>query len=60
LEQKRENGTFTDLGAQVLPGSDFASVDAGEIIGNGTLLNGDVNAVLMKPIGDCDSDCEAG
>ncbi len=45
-----ENGTFTDLGAQVLPGSDFASVelsginDAGEIIGNGTLLNGDVHA----------------
>jgi probable HAF family extracellular repeat protein len=60
-----QNGTFTDLGAQVLPGSDFATIeprginDMGEIVGNGTLLNGDVHAVLMKPDGDCDTDCEA-
>lgn len=60
-----ENGTFTDLGAQVLPGSEFAFVeltginDAGELIGNGTLLNGDVRAVLIKPVGDCDQECEA-
>jgi probable HAF family extracellular repeat protein len=60
-----ENGTFTDLGAQVLPGSDFATVepvvinDVGEIVGNGTMLNGDVHAVLLKPDGDCDTACEA-
>ena len=59
-----ENGTFTDLGAQVLPGTDFAAIepvginDAGEIIGNGILLNGDVHAVLLKPDGDCDRGCE--
>jgi len=60
-----QDGSFTDLGAQVLPGSNFATVepivinDVGEIVGNGTLLNGDVHAVLIKPNGDCDSDCEA-
>jgi probable HAF family extracellular repeat protein len=60
-----QNGNFIDLGAQVLPGTDFATVepiiinDAGEIIGNGTLLNGDNHAVLLEPDGDCDSDYDA-
>jgi probable HAF family extracellular repeat protein len=60
-----ENGSMSDLGAQVLPGSDFAFIepvvinDEGEIVGNGTLLNGNVHAVLLKPDGDCDGDCEA-
>jgi probable HAF family extracellular repeat protein len=60
-----QNGTFTDLGAQVLPGSDFAAIEptginnVGEIVGNGTLLNGDVHAVLLEPDGERDSDYEA-
>ena len=59
-----ENGSMVDLGAQVLPGSGFAFVepvvinDEGEIVGNGTLTNGDVHAVLLKPDGPCDRDCE--
>jgi probable HAF family extracellular repeat protein len=60
-----QDGVFTDLGAQVLPGSGFVAVevfginDAGEIIGNGTLLNGDVHAVLIQPDGNCYSVCQA-
>lgn len=59
-----ENGSMIDLSAQVLPGSGFALVepvainDSGEIVGNGTLTNGDVHAVLLKPDGLCDRDCE--
>ena len=59
-----ERGSIIDLSAQVLPGSDFAFVepvvinDDGEIVGNGTLFNGDVHAVLLKPDGPCDDDCE--
>ena len=59
-----ENGSMIDLSAQVLPGSGFAFVepvainDSGEIVGNGTLTNGDVHAVLLKPDGPCDRDCE--
>jgi probable HAF family extracellular repeat protein len=59
-----ENGSMIDLSAQVLPGSGFAFVepvavnDRGEIVGNGTLTNGDVHAVLLKP-GPCDRGCEA-
>jgi probable HAF family extracellular repeat protein len=59
-----ENGSMIDLSAQVLPGSGFAFVepvainDRGEIVGNGTLTNGDVHAVLLKPDGPCDRDCE--
>lgn len=37
----------------------FGINDAGEIIGNGTLLNGDVHAVLLEPDGECNSDYEA-
>jgi probable HAF family extracellular repeat protein len=60
-----QDGIFTDLGAQVLPGSNFATVepvvinDAGEIVGLGNLLNGDVHVVLIQPVGDCDDACEA-
>ena len=56
---------MTDLGAQVLPGSGFATIepfginDMGEIIGNGTLLNGDVRAVLLEPVGNCNGECQA-
>jgi probable HAF family extracellular repeat protein len=57
-----ENGSMVDLSSQVLPGSGFAFVDPvaindmGEIVGNGTLLNGDNHAVVLKP---CTSDCGA-
>jgi len=57
-----ENGSMVDLSSQVLPGSGFASVepvainDVGEIVANGTLLNGDVHAVVLKP---CNSECGA-
>jgi probable HAF family extracellular repeat protein len=60
-----ENGSVVDLGAQVLPGSDFAFLepivinDDGDIVANGTLLNGNVHAVLLKPEGFCDRNCEA-
>lgn len=61
-----EDGSAVDLGAQVLPGSDFAFIeprvinDAGDIVAIGTLLNGDEHAVLLKPEGFCDRNCEAG
>lgn len=57
-----ENGSLIDLSAQVLPGSGFAFVepvainDVGEIVGNGTLPNGDVHAVVLEP---CSDGCEA-
>ena len=57
-----ENGSMVDLSAQVLPGSGFAFVepvainDVGEIVGNGTLPNEDVHAVVLKP---CNEGCEA-
>jgi probable HAF family extracellular repeat protein len=60
-----ENGSLNDLSSQVLPGSGFAFVepvainDVGEIVGNGTLTNGNVHAVLLEPDGPCDSGCEA-
>jgi probable HAF family extracellular repeat protein len=60
-----ENGSMIDLSAQVLPGSAFAFIepvvinDVGEILGNGTLLNGEFHAVLLEPDGPCDSSCEA-
>ncbi len=56
---------MVDLSAQVLPGSGFTFVepiainDVGEIVGNGTIANGDVHAVLLQPDGPCNSDCEA-
>lgn len=59
-----ENGSAVDLGAQVLPGSDFAFFepvvinDDGDIVAIGTLLNGDIHAVLLKPNGFCDHHCE--
>ena len=59
-----ENGSMIDLSAQVLPGSGFTFVepvvvnDSGEIVGNGGLPNGDTHAVVLKPDGDCDEDCE--
>ncbi len=60
-----ENGSMIDLSAQVLPGSGFVFIepvvinDVGEIVGNGTLSNGDVHAVVLEPDGPCDSGCEA-
>jgi probable HAF family extracellular repeat protein len=59
-----EKGSMIDLSAQVLPGSGFTFVepvvinDSGEIVGNGRLPNGDTHAVVLKPDGDCDEDCE--
>ena len=55
-----ENGKMIDLSSQVLPGSGFAAVDpiaindAGEIVGNGTLLTGENHVVVLKP---CSNDC---
>ena len=57
-----EQGSMLDLNAFI--GPDFTSVepiaisDAGKIVGNGVLSNGDVHAVVLKPDGDCDSNCE--
>ena len=51
---------MVDLSSQFLPGSGFAAVDpvaindAGEIVGNGTLLTGENHVVVLKP---CSSDC---
>ncbi len=48
---------------QILPGSDFAFFepvvinDEGDIVAIGTLLNGNVHAVLLKPEGFCDRNC---
>jgi probable HAF family extracellular repeat protein len=59
-----ENGSMIDLSAQVLPGSGFTFVepvvinDIGEIVANGRLPNGDTHAVVLKPDGDCDGNCE--
>jgi len=56
---------MVDLSAQILPGSGFASVhpvainDAGQIVGDGILPNGDVHAVVLEPDGPCNSNCEA-
>jgi hypothetical protein len=36
----------------------IAISDTGEIVANGVLTNGDVHAVVLKPDGICDSDCE--
>ena len=53
-----ENGSMIDLSSQVLPGSDFVSLEpvvineAGEIVANGVLSNGDVHAVLLQPCSD--------
>lgn len=47
-----------DLSSQVLPGSDFVSLEpvvineAGEIVANGVLSNGDIHAVLLQPCSD--------
>jgi probable HAF family extracellular repeat protein len=60
-----ENGSLIDLSAQVLPGSGFAVVDpvsindAGEIVGQGILPNGDVHAVVLRPNGPCNKACSA-
>jgi len=49
-----DNGSMIDLSSQVLPGSGFAAVDpiaindAGEVVGNGTLLSGENHAVVLK------------
>jgi probable HAF family extracellular repeat protein len=57
-----ENGTMIDLSSQVLPGSGFVVLEpvvineAGEIVANGILSNGDNHAVLLKP---CSDHCEA-
>jgi probable HAF family extracellular repeat protein len=57
-----EKGSMLDLNTFI--GPDFTSVepiaisDTGEIVGNGVLTNGDVHAVVLKPDGICDSDCE--
>jgi probable HAF family extracellular repeat protein len=56
-----ENGSIIDLTSQVLPGSGFAFIepvainDVGEIVALGTLPNGDVHAVVLKP---CSDGCE--
>lgn len=55
-----DNGNMIDLSSQVLPGSGFAAVDpiaindAGEIVGNGTLLTGENHVVVLQP---CSHDC---
>jgi probable HAF family extracellular repeat protein len=55
-----ENGNMIDLSSHVLPGSGVVAVDpiaindAGEIVGNGTLLTGENHVVVLKP---CASDC---
>jgi probable HAF family extracellular repeat protein len=57
-----ENGSIIDLSSQVLPGSGFVLLEpvvineAGEIVANGILANGDVHAVVLKP---CSEDCAA-
>ena len=57
-------GPMIDLNALVLPGSDLTVRDGdqindrGEIAGRGVLPNGDVHAILLIPIGECDDDCE--
>jgi probable HAF family extracellular repeat protein len=57
-----ENGSIIDLSSQVLPGSGFVLLEpvvineAGEIVANGILSNGDNRAVLLKP---CSNDCNA-
>jgi len=57
-----ENGSIIDLSSQVLPGSSFVVLEpvvineAGEIVANGVLSNGDNRAVLLKP---CSDDCDA-
>jgi probable HAF family extracellular repeat protein len=57
-----ESGSIIDLSSQVLPGSGFVLLEpvvineAGEIVANGILSNGDSHAVLLKP---CSEDCAA-
>jgi probable HAF family extracellular repeat protein len=57
-------GPMIDLNALVLTGSGLTVRsgdqinDRGEIAGRGVLPNGDVHAILLIPIGDCDDDCE--
>jgi probable HAF family extracellular repeat protein len=59
-----DNGSMIDLSGQVLPESGFSFLepviinDRGEIVGNGVLPNGDVHAVVLKSVGDCDAECE--
>lgn len=56
-------GPMIDLNTLVLPGSGLTVIngdqinDRGEIAGRGVLPNGDVHAILLIPIGDCDDDC---
>ena len=56
-----EKGKMIDLSSQVLPGSGFVAVDpaaindAGEIVGNGTLLNGESHVVVLRPCNDGDA-----
>lgn len=57
-------GPMIDLNTLVQPGSGLTVIngdqinDRGEIAGRGVLPNGDVHAILLIPIGDCDDDCE--
>jgi probable HAF family extracellular repeat protein len=58
------SGPMVDLNALVNPPSDINVKrpdeidDRGVIVGLGQLPNGDIHAVVLVPMGDCDSDCE--
>jgi len=57
-----ESGSMVDLSSQVLPGSGFVLLEpvvineAGEIVVNGILSNGDNHAAILKP---CSDSCAA-